>query len=281
MTPDLTIGLLTWRSRDMLDACIRSIFAGAERVSFEVLVVDNASGDGTLEMLAEKYPQVRVIENAENVGVAPARNQLLDDAKGRYLAFLDVDTLVKPGSLSTVIEVMEARPDVAIGAPKLVYRDGTLQHSCRRFPGLLNVIVEGTFLRRHFPNSRLVKEVTMEDWDHKTMREVECVYGACMVVRMSDVPAIGRFDEAYRYMYEDYDYCFKAHRIGKKVLYIPQAEIVHFLEREGKSVFHKMIGRHVRSLFRYLSRDYYPHIWLRRKRFAGGRPQALSAEEQV
>jgi GT2 family glycosyltransferase len=269
---DLTIGFLTCRSRDLLDQALGSCYSSTKSISFEIVVVDNASGDGTIEMVQEKYPDVRVIANEQNVGVAPARNQLIRAARGRYLAFLDVDTLVLPGAMETLVDVMNRNPDVGLSAPKLLYGDRSLQLSCRRFPGPMNVLIEGTFLSRYFPNSRLVRDVRMLDFDHNHIREVDCVYGAAMVIRLSGVEKIGMFDERYVFQYEDYDYCFKVRRAGMKVLYIPDAEIIHFYEREQKGIFHPRIHLHIRSILRYLRKDYYPHIWLRNPKNPSSQP---------
>jgi GT2 family glycosyltransferase len=225
--------------------------------SWEVRVVDNASNDGTVEMLQEKFPYVRLIKNPYNRGVAPARNQILRQAQGRYIVFLDVDTCLLPGSVSALVKVMDQHPRAAIGGPKLVYGDGRLQLSCRPFPSILNIAIEGTFLKEWFPSSRFVKEYTMEDWDHGQIREVDWMYGACFIVRRENLEQIGAFDEKFFYLYEDVDFCFRAKKEGFKILYIPEATVVHFLEREEKGIFHRRIRNHVKSILRYLMKDRY------------------------
>lgn len=259
--PDVTIGLITWKSRKLLQNCLNSLEDGLDGLSSECWVVDNDSRDGTLEMLYEDYPEVLVIENPVNRGVAPARNQIMRKAKGRYIVMLDVDTVVLPRSLRTLVQVMDENPAVAIGGPKLLYGNGTLQLSCRPFPSPLNIIIEGTFLRDHFPNSRFVKDYTMEDWDHNAMKEVDWMYGACLIIRRSALNTLGLFDEGYFYLYEDIDLCFRAKRLGMKVLYIPQAEVIHYLEREQKSVFHPRIVTHIRSILRYLRKNLFAYRW--------------------
>lgn len=258
---DVTIGLLTWKSRDLLQQCLDSLEPGLAGISAEVWVVDNASDDGTLEMLQERYPKVSLIKNPVNKGVAPARNQIIKQAKGRYIVFLDVDTRVLPGALKTLAQVMDQHPEVAIGGPKLLYGDGTLQLSCRSFPSPLNILVEGTFLRNYFPNSRFVKKYTMEEWGHAELREVDWMYGACLIIRRSVLDRIGLFDEGFFYLYEDIDLCFRAKKLAMKVLYIPQAEVIHYLERERKSIFHPRILVHIRSILQYLRKDYYGYFW--------------------
>ena len=258
---DATIGLLTWKSRDLLKQCLDSLEAGLDGISAEVWVVDNASGDGTVEMLQERYPTVSLIKNLVNKGVAPARNQIIKQAKGRYIIFLDVDTRVLPGALKTLVQIMDQHPEVSIGGPKLLYGDGTLQLSCRPFPSLLNILIEGTFLRDYFPNSQFVKRYTMEEWDHAELREVDWMYGACLIIRHSALERLGLFDEGFFYLYEDIDLCFRAKKMEMKVLYIPQAEVIHYLGRERKSIFHPRILIHIQSILRYLRKGYYGYLW--------------------
>jgi GT2 family glycosyltransferase len=253
----VSIGVLTWQSRAMLKGLLDSIQAAPPRQSIEVVVVDNGSTDGTAEMIGTEYPRVRLVRNELNKGVAPARNQILQHARGTYVLMLDVDTLVLPGAIDELAAAMDAHPDAAVAGPLLRYEDGRLQLSCRPFPGLLNVAVEGTFLREWFPNSRLVQDYTMEKWDHAALREVDWLYGACLMIRRQSVARIGVFDESFFYLYEDVDFCFRAKKAGLKVLYVPQASVVHFLRRERKGLFHPRIGTHLRSITRYLLKDRY------------------------
>jgi GT2 family glycosyltransferase len=258
--PIVTFSIITRQSRGMLKDLLDSLFANPPRLPCEVLVVDNASVDGTAEMVETEYPDVRLIRNGENVGVAPARNQTFREARGKYVIILDVDTLIREGAVDAMVEQMDLHPGAAIGGPKLVYGDGSLQLSCRPFPGLLNIVVEGTFLRNWFPNSRFVKEYTMQDWDHKTLRDVDWMYGACLIFRRESFRKTGLFDEKYFYLYEDVDLCFRAKKAGCGVIYIPQATVVHFLRREDKGVFHPGIGAHLKSITRYILKNRYEII---------------------
>lgn len=252
-----TIGILTYKSKQLLKGLLDSILRVQWKHPFEIVVVDNQSGDDTIDMIERDYPMVVLVKNAANVGVAPARNQIFRMATGRYVIILDVDTEVHPGSLDTLVDVMDTHTDVAIAGPKLVYGDGRLQLSCRPFPGPLNMAIEGTFLRDWFPRSRFVKDYTMEDWDHGEMREVDWMYGAAWILRRTDLEQIGYFDEGFFYLYEDIDLCFRAKRKGFKVVYAPQATVTHFLQRERKGLFHERIRTHLSSITRYLVKDYY------------------------
>ncbi|MEW6219440.1 MAG: glycosyltransferase family 2 protein [Thermodesulfobacteriota bacterium] len=253
---DYTIGILTWNSHALIGPLLDSIAAHRGTRPGETIVVDNGSTDGTVGLIEGRYPWVRLVKNPANRGVAPARNQILRMAQGRYVLILDVDTLVLPGAVDTLIEVMDQHPEAAIGGPKLLYRDRRLQLSCRPFPSPLNILIEGTFLRDYFPNSRLVKDYTMEEWDHASLRPVDWMYGACLIIRRDALARIGLFDEGYFYLYEDMDLCLAAWRQGFSVLYIPQAEIIHFLERERRSVLSRTLLIHLRSILRFLAKYY-------------------------
>jgi GT2 family glycosyltransferase len=261
---DLTIGIITWNARELLRQLLDSVFLSVKGVPFEVVVVDNGSSDGTLELLAERYPEVVLVKNAQNLGVAPARNQLMRKSRGRYILSLDVDTTLYPnGAAETLVATMDQHPEAVIGGPKLVYKNGSLQLSCRPFPSPLNIAIEGTFLKTYFGNSKFVKEYTLEEWDHGSLREVDWMYGAALVIRASALEEIGYLDEAFFYLYEDIDLCFQARKKGHKVLYIPDAVICHHLEREERPLFSKTLRVHIRSISRYLVKDYLNMLTLR------------------
>jgi len=264
---DLTVGLITWNARDMLRDLLESLKEGMREVDGEIVLVDNRSTDGSVRMVKESYPDVQLIENTETRGVAKARNQVLGPARGRYMAFLDVDALVKPGAMKTLVQTMDAHPEAGIGGPKLVYRDGRLQLSCRPFPSIANIVVEGTYLREFFPNSRLVRDYTMEDWSHDELRPVDWMYGACLIIRRELFAELRGFDEGFFYQYEDVDLCWRAKQLGHEVIYIPDAVVTHFLDREAQTpgdtprawtpMTHPLILQHIRSIIRFLWRKHF------------------------
>jgi GT2 family glycosyltransferase len=258
--PVVTIGIITWQSRELLSGLLESLRDNAPRVSSEIIVVDNASTDGAIEMIESDFPKVRVIRNRENLGVAPARNTIFREAQGSYIVLLDVDTTVTVGAIDTLVGVMEEHPEAAIGGPKLVYEDGSLQHSCRPFPKLIYIAMEGTFLKDWFPRNRFMREYTMADWAHDEIKKVDWMYGACLIIRKNSLEKIGLFDEKFFYLYEDVDLCFRARKLGFDVLYIPLATVVHFLRREQKGVFHPRVGTHIKSITRYMLKNRYAII---------------------
>lgn len=255
--PIATIGILTYHSKDLLKGLLESILGNRWEYSYEIVVVDNNSADDTISMIETRFPSVRLVKNPENLGVARARNQIFRMSECEFVIILDVDTVVHPGSLDTLVSSMRKHPEAGIAGPKLVYGDGRLQHSCRPFPSPWNIAIEGTFLRDWFPRSRFVKEYTLEDWDHGELREVDWMYGAAWILRKRVLDQVGHFDEGFFYLYEDIDLCFRVKKNGFKILYDPQAVVTHFLPRERKGMFHNRIGVHCRSILRYLLKDYY------------------------
>ncbi|NQU07515.1 MAG: glycosyltransferase family 2 protein [Candidatus Abyssubacteria bacterium] len=263
---DISIAIITWNSKGLLTQLLDSIRSDADDLGKEIIVVDNHSEDGTIEEIEKNYPEVLLIKNPTNEGVTKARNALLENANGKYILYLDVDTRVLPGAVSALVKAMDEHPDAVIGGPKLLYEDLSLQLSCRPFPSPLNILIEGTILSKYFPNSKYVTEYSMCRWDHAELREVDWMYGAALIIRRNEMDEIGLFDEGYFYLYEDIDYCYRARRLGKKVIYIPQAEIIHFFERESRNPLNRTLSVHIQSILRYLRKDYTDLLW---RRFSG------------
>lgn len=256
--PDVTLGIITWNAKGLMKQLLDSIREHVKNVDYEIVVVDNDSRDGTKEMIKAEYPEVRLFENEKNVGVGPARNRLLDVSRGRYVLSLDNDTTILANdAVAKLVKVMDAHPNAAVGGPKLVYKDGSLQLSCRPFPRPLNILLEGTALRKWFGETRWVLDYTLERWDHASLRDIDWMYGAALMIRRAALPKLGLFDEGFFYLYEDVEFCLRAKHLGYQVLYIPEAVICHHLEREGRSVLSKTLKVHVRSILRYFRRLYF------------------------
>lgn len=252
---DVTIGLLCYRDRQLIDDLLSSIERSQQRYRYEFLLSDNGSSDGTREMVREKYPYVKILENNQNLGVATGRNRLFWNSRARYTMILDSDTLVHEGAIDILVDTMDARPDAAIVAPRLVYRDGSLQLSCRPFPRFVDTLVEGTPCRRYLNWTGIPARADMRNVAHDELMQVDCVYGAAMLIRNSVLQQIGGFDEGYFYEYEDYDLCFRCKQAGYEVWYEPAAVVTHFYEREERGVFHPQLKNHLRSILRFQTRN--------------------------
>jgi hypothetical protein len=250
---DLSVVIITYECRALLEQCIGSVRAATKTVSYEIVVVENGSTDGTPDWLRAQ-PDIRPIFNETNRGVAPARNQGLQAARGRYLLILDADTIVEPGAPDTLVACMDARPDAGLGAPKLTDADGNLQLTCRLYPTAFSKIYRRLPFR--FAKKRLAEEF-LEGWPHDSEREADYVIGACQIFRREAFEEVGPLDERIFYGPEDIDYCIRMWRAGWKVVYFPQAAVRHLERRITKKLLSKTTLSHAAGLVYYFKKYRY------------------------
>jgi GT2 family glycosyltransferase len=251
--PVLSIVILTWDSRALLEACLAAVPAATGPLAAEVIVVDNGSRDDTASLLARRRELV-VIRNPRNRGVAPARNQGLRAACGGFVALLDVDTVPAPGSLARLVAYLRAAPHVGLVGPKLVGADGRLQYSCRRFPTLLDKLL------RRLPERwgrAVTDDVELRWWDHATPRAVDYVIGACQVIRRAALDEVGLLDERIFYGPEDVDLCLRLQRAGWGVVYVPEAVVMHLERRVTRKLLSTLTARHLQGLGYYFWKHGY------------------------
>lgn len=258
----LSICIVTYQSCAYLAKCLESIYANPPEGTFEIIVVDNHSTDGTLEMLEAEYPQVQLIQNPANLGYTRPNNQALHRSSGRYLMLLNPDTLVLPQTLNQLISFLEKHSKVGICGPKVLNPDGSLQPQCRRGESTpLAVISYFLGLYRLFPNSSLLGGYLLNYMDEDETHEVAGVSGSCMLIRREILEQIGYLDEQFFAYQEDADYCFRTRQAGWQVFYVPDAKIIHYGGQGGSRVhpYRSIIEWH-RSYWRYyrknLAREY-------------------------
>ena len=271
--PDLSIVIVNWNVRELLRRCLDSIlgsdglFVGLDTLRYstsegldtlrystsegdatggwraEVIVVDNASADGSVAMLAQDYPWVRVVANTDNLGFTRANNQGLAASRGRYVLFLNPDTELEPAALATMLDYAETHPLTGVIGPQLRYGDGSLQSSRRRFPTLATFFLESTVVQRWWPRNRALSRYYALDLPDDALSRVDWVVGACMLVRRAVLDQIGGFDEGFFMYSEEIDLCRRAVDAGWQVVYLPAARVTH---HEGKSSEQVMAARHLR-----------------------------------
>jgi hypothetical protein len=251
--PTLSIVILTWNSRALLEDCLAALPAATTPLAVETIIVDNGSRDDTTDFLARR-PDLVVVQNARNRGVAVGRNQGLRLARGEFLALLDVDTVPAPGAFAALVGHVRATPDVGLAGPKLVDRDGALQYSCRRFPTLLDKILRR--LPERFGRA-LADDVELRSWDHASERDVDYVIGACQLIRGAALREVGLLDEHIFYGPEDVDLCLRMHRAGWRVTYVPQAVVAHLERRVTRTLLSMLTLRHVQGLGYYFWKHRY------------------------
>jgi GT2 family glycosyltransferase len=230
-TPDVSVIIVSYNTRELLRECIESILCEqGDGLAVEVIAVDNASADGSAAMVAERFPQVRLIANPDNRGFGAACNQGLEVARGRYALILNADIRAQPGALQRLVEFMDAHPDAAICGGQLRYPDGRIQPSCARDLTLWWVFCEQSMLAKLFPRTRLFGGYWRTHWDFSATIETEQVMGACMMLRRP----FPRFDEDYFLYCEDTDLCYRVRQAGGKIYYVHDAVFVHHLGASGE-----------------------------------------------
>lgn len=229
ITPDLSICIVNYNAKKLLDECLESIYCNTKRISFEIFVVDNGSVDGSTSMVKEKYPEVKLIENDCNVGFAKANNQALRESQGRYVLLLNNDTVVLPNALDKLVEFMDSHPEAGACGARLLNPDGTLQPQCRRgFQTPIAAVSHLLYLDRLFPKSRIFGKYFLTYLDSDKTHEVDTVSGACELVRREAMDKVGMLDEQFFIYSEDIDWCLRIKKAGWKVYYVYEAEIIHY-----------------------------------------------------
>jgi len=252
----LSIVLLTWNSRRYAEACINSIYKTVKLQDFEIIVIDNGSTDGTLDLLSGRFPDVFLVRNGVNKGLAPARNRGLKLSKGDYILILDIDTVLKESAVNCLVEFMDKNDDVGLCAPRLVFTDGSVQNSCRRFP-----LVHTKLLRRldfKWAAGLLESEYYGEQIKSGQVFFPDYVIGACQLIRREALKETGPLDDKIFYGPEDVDFCLRMWLKGWKVAYVPTAAVVHHEQRiTKKKLFSYITVRHIQGLVHYFLKHRY------------------------
>ena len=245
---DLSAVIINYKSRDALADCLRALNADARpELELETLVIDNDSRDGTPAMLAARFPQARLIVNAENVGYARAVNQGFAATRAPFVLVLNPDCVPHAGSLGAMREYLLAHPKAALAGPRLLNSDGSLEYSARSFPTPFTFLFNRySLFTRLFPGNPWSRRYLMSDWDHATTRDVDWLSGACMLVRREAVAEVGGMDEAFFMFNEDVDWCRRMKPAGWAVTYEPAAVVVHHIGASRSRVATRVIwGRHL------------------------------------
>jgi len=228
----------------------------------EIILVDNNSQDGTVEIVANHFPTVKLIINDKNVGFSRANNQALKVSKGRFILWLNPDTVLLPNALDTLVAFMDSRPDVAIVGPKVLNKDRTLQGQCRRgFPTPWAMFCYFSGLSELFPHHKLFSKYLMTYQNENVAHEVDAVSGSCLLVRREVMDKIGLLDEDYFMYGEDLDYCYRAKKAGWKVYYTPEAQVIHYGGTASRKKPFRSIYEFHRAMWifyrKHLAQDYF------------------------
>jgi GT2 family glycosyltransferase len=246
---DISIIIVNRNTRELLRRCLESVQETIRDLSYEIICVDNASTDGSVDLLRTWPRPIRLIENAENRGFGAANNQAFRIMTGRYALLLNSDAVLTENAAAKLLSCLEGRPDTAMACGQLLNADGSTQNSMAAFPTLLTLMVNMPLLEFLFPGRFPSKRHPMSQ-----PGECDSGIGACLLVRREAIDQVGMFDERYFFFFEETDWAYRMRRAGWKILHVPNAFIYHY---QGQSV-----GRDVRSRIEfYRSRYQYFRKW--------------------
>ncbi len=224
-----------------------------------MVVVDNASGDGTAEMVEQEFPGVRLIANESNLGFAAGNNQAIEATRAPFVLLLNPDTEVQEGALAALLQVFE-EARVGAAAPQLVLPDGRVQRSCRGFPEPVPVLAEAVGLARLFPRGRL-GAYRMRGWDHDTRREVDQPMASTLAVRRAALAEVGLFDEDFPLYFNDVDLCYRLKQAGWKIVFEPKARVLHHHGHSTRQVRARAVLESHRGLIRFYRKHYRGRVF--------------------
>lgn len=261
--PQLSIVIVSWNGWADLEICLDSIRA-SEFQDVEVIVVENGSVDGTRERLPEKYPEVTIVQNEENVGHGPGVNQGLKVARGKYTLILDSDAQLDPAASRILVAYMEAHPEVGVLAPRIYSLDGNIEESARNFPTpMAGLFGRQSILTSLFPNNRFSRRyLARENIDKSEPFQVEHVSAAAMMVRMATVERVGLWDEGYRAYWVETDWCMSVNRAGEHIFCQPHARVVHREQnKRGRRKSPSRIRLFHQGAYRFYRKNYTLGWW--------------------
>ena len=248
----LTIGIVNYHTEDYIIRCLRSIYKYLPRYKFEVYIVDNGSNKEKIRKILEEFPEVKFIKNRENVGFARACNQIFYRSRSKYILYLNPDTEVTEGAIDALIQFMDKHPEAGVGGAKLLYFDGDLQLSCRRFPTIWNVFFgRKSIFAKYLPYNRFTRSYMLSELDYSKVQEVDWVVGAAIIVRKKALEEIEGFDERFFLYVEDVDLCYRLRQNGWKIYYIPDSIIKHHLGVSTKRIMWKSRYFHNVGMYKY------------------------------
>ena len=264
----LSVVFLSYNTRDLTEQALRTVLDASEGMTAEIFVADNASADGSAEMVAEKFPQVKLIRNGGNIGFAAGNNAALRQVSGEYVLIINTDTIVRRDTLSKMVEFLDAHPQAGACGCKVLDPDGTLQLDSRRgFPTPVAAFCKMSGLSRMFPDHPVIAHYHMTYLDPEQTAEVEVLSGSCMMVRKTAMDQVGLLDEDYFMYGEDIDWCYRIHQAGWKIYYVPTTEIIHFRGESGRGVPLRILYRKSQAMSIFVNKHmaqrfrFFP-LWL-------------------
>ena len=226
--PRLSIVIVVWNAKKYVIECLQSLRERCSDTCHEVIVVDNASTDGTPDLIAEDFPEFKLIRNSENLGFAKANNIGIAQSSGEYVCLVNSDVKFTSDCFSPMLRFLSENPQVGMVGPKMLAPDGEVTRSTMRFPTVWNQLCRALGLDIIFKKSRLFGGLLMSDFDHRTTAAVEVLNGWFVVVRRSAIDRVGLLDPQFFMYGEDLDWCYRFHQAGQRIIFFAGAEAIHY-----------------------------------------------------
>lgn len=227
-TNSSSIVIVTWNAKKIVQECLQSLVQHTKNLSTQIIIVDNASWDGTPQLVREQFPQVKLVQNDTNLGYARANNIGISLSTGKYVCLINSDVAVPEDCLENMVEYMEQHPDIGMLGPKMLLPDGAIGQSCMRFPSLWNWFCRAMALDSLFGGSSLFGGFLMTDFRYDKVSDVDVLTGWFWMVRREALTQVGPLDERFFMYGEDIDWSKRFHQAGWRVVFYPEAEAVHY-----------------------------------------------------
>ena len=267
MKTDLSVIIVNWNTKELLKQCIDSVQNETKRYSYEIIVADNNSSDGSAEMVLRNFPYVRLIRNLENFGFAAANNHAINIAKGSHILLLNPDTLILDGATDKMMDEYVKKDFKGLLTCRLLNPDLSLQKSVNKFYSFFGSLLENRFFASVFSRKQVAGSNNMNLWDHSSRKEIDWARGAVLMFAREVKDAIGVLDENYYIYGEEIDFYYRAKKAGYKALFIPEAEIIHYGKASSRQRRTEMFFQNYKSFYTFLKKNYpLPSYYIYRAR---------------
>jgi len=254
---DLSVIIVSYNTRELLRGCLGSVLADVDPgLEYEVIVVDNASADGSVAMIRDSFAQVRLLANSQNRGFAASNNQAIRQSSGQYVILLNPDTLVRKGALASLMAALEERRDAGVVGPKLLFPDGSFQHSAFTFPTLAMILLDFFPLHYRLLDSGINGRYPRGLYERAEPFPIDHPLGAALMVRRAVIDEVGLLDESFFMYCEEIDWCLRIKEAGWRILCVPRAEIVHHVGQSTRQFRDEMYVELHRSRYRLYQKHY-------------------------
>ena len=255
---EISFILLNYKQKGLIKQSIKGINQCNIQMLYEIIVVDNNSNDGCIGMIQKEFPKILTLQLPKNVGFAAGNNAGIKASTGRYIIIMNPDIALTENTVENLLHFLQTHPNAGMVGPKLINPDGTIQFSCCRFPNFLTPLYRRTILGKFAFAKKSINSYLMKDWDHKSTKKVDWLFGAFLVIKKESFEKAGYFDERFFLYYEDLDLCRRFWEKNLEVWYAHDIELVHYHQRLSAkkqgivSLFDKSTRTHISSSIKYL-----------------------------